>query len=644
MADDVERLRYRLEAQTAQFEREMAKAQRAVSRNAGRIDKDFKRIDKSVAATAAAFRGLLPALGVGALVSGFDRAISKLDAIGKTADRIGFTTDALQELRSAAEQSGVSVGALDVALQRFSRRVAEARQGTGGAVKALKEMGVALFEADGSARSNEAVLNDVADAMQRAGSESDRLRLAVKLFDTEGAGLAVTLRDGSAGLEAMRDRARELGSVIKEDSIRSAEALRTEIDLLSNALSSTFVSAAGVAATALNRLFNIGSASQIARLRTRQEVLSKEFNEVMAQLRQAESRAISGQERAFLESRRDALIPQIKAGVAEINALQETIDATGMPKPFASETGAGAGSGGGKGGAPSDEFGKLTESLIEANSRRADELKLIGLGEAARAREAAAIARGRLENDLFLAAMKDGIPITDDLRATVDAYGEATESLTLQLHAAEAAERAKAEASRAAEQAAERAKRNIESVGNALTQGVLQANSFADALRNVAIQLANFAVQGAFGAGPFAGISASLFGPAGNADGTLKLNAKGNAFSGGNIVPFARGGIVSAPTMFPMPSGAGLMGEAGPEAIMPLRRGPGGRLGVEASTAAPVVNVVVNSSERFGVSQRQGPDGRSVEIVIEQVVARSVTDPGSPISRALTLRGQRTAR
>lgn len=61
--------------------------------------------------------------------------------------------------------------------------------------------------------------------------------------------------------------------------------------------------------------------------------------------------------------------------------------------------------------------------------------------------------------------------------------------------------------------------------------------------------------------------------------------ANGGAFQGGNVIPFANGGVVNKPTLFPMANGAGLMGEAGPEAIMPLKRGPSGRLGVEMSGA-----------------------------------------------------------
>jgi phage-related minor tail protein len=59
-------------------------------------------------------------------------------------------------------------------------------------------------------------------------------------------------------------------------------------------------------------------------------------------------------------------------------------------------------------------------------------------------------------------------------------------------------------------------------------------------------------------------------------------------------MPFARGGVVSQPTSFPMRNGRGLMGEAGPEAIMPLARGADGRLGVQTAGGGRAVNVTVN--------------------------------------------------
>jgi phage-related minor tail protein len=69
--------------------------------------------------------------------------------------------------------------------------------------------------------------------------------------------------------------------------------------------------------------------------------------------------------------------------------------------------------------------------------------------------------------------------------------------------------------------------------------------------------------------------------------------AKGGSFAQGRVMPFASGGVVRNATLFPMRGGSGLMGEAGPEAILPLARGRDGRLGVRAGGGA-TTHVVIN--------------------------------------------------
>lgn len=84
--------------------------------------------------------------------------------------------------------------------------------------------------------------------------------------------------------------------------------------------------------------------------------------------------------------------------------------------------------------------------------------------------------------------------------------------------------------------------------------------------------------------------------------------ANGAGFAQGRVMPFAKGGIVSGPTTFPLRGGVGLMGEAGPEAIMPLSRGPDGRLGVQAGggrTVNVVMNITTPDVEGFRRSQGQ---------------------------------------
>ena len=71
---------------------------------------------------------------------------------------------------------------------------------------------------------------------------------------------------------------------------------------------------------------------------------------------------------------------------------------------------------------------------------------------------------------------------------------------------------------------------------------------------------------------------------------------KGNVFAKNKIVPYKYGGIVDRPTIFPMADGMGLMGEAGAEAVMPLKRGRDGKLGVQSSGGIGNISVNVNAS------------------------------------------------
>ena len=179
--------------------------------------------------------------GLGALI---DRSISAADAIGKTADKIGVGVEALQELRFAAKASGVEQQTLDMALQRFTRRAAEAAQGTGEAKDALAQMGIALRDQSGNLRRSEDLLGDVADAFARIEDPAERVRLAFKLFNSEGVALVNLLSDGSGELEELRDRARDLGIVLDEHLVRDAERARTELDTLSQVISANLTRAA----------------------------------------------------------------------------------------------------------------------------------------------------------------------------------------------------------------------------------------------------------------------------------------------------------------------------------------------------------------------------------------------------------------
>lgn len=144
----------------------------------------------------------------------------------------------------------------------------------------------------------------------------------------------------------------------------------------------------------------------------------------------------------------------------------------------------------------------------------------------------------------------------------------------------------------------------------------------SDALKGVAQSMVNAAyntalkpVQDGLGSAIAGGMNALV-------SGILPFE-KGGTFSQGRVTPFARGGVVSSPTTFPMRGGTGLMGEAGPEAIMPLTRGADGRLGVASAGGGRPVQVVMNIST---------PDVASFQKSQSQIAAQ--------MNRAMT-RGQR---
>jgi lambda family phage tail tape measure protein len=103
------------------------------------------------------------------------------------------------------------------------------------------------------------------------------------------------------------------------------------------------------------------------------------------------------------------------------------------------------------------------------------------------------------------------------------------------------------------------------------------------------------------------------------------LNAKGNVYAQNGIQAFARGGIVNGPTLFPFAKGTGLMGEAGPEAIMPLRRGRDGNLGVMSSgggTTNVVVNVDASGSSVEGDQSQAKALGNAISAAVQSELVK----------------------
>ena len=187
--------------------------------------------------------------GLGLLVK---QSLDATDALAKTAARIGTTTDSLSRLQYAARISGISVEQTNMALQRAVRRTSEAARGTGEAQQALRELGVDAAKL--ATMPLDKAMLQLADAFQQVGSGADELRLAFKLFDSEGAAFVNVLRQGSAGLNRLYAEANVLGAVMSQTAAKGVERANdalTKLFTVLNGLKDNIVAALAPAIEAL---------------------------------------------------------------------------------------------------------------------------------------------------------------------------------------------------------------------------------------------------------------------------------------------------------------------------------------------------------------------------------------------------------
>jgi len=287
---------------------------------------------------------------------------------------------------------------------------------------------------------------------------------------------------------------------------------------------------------------------------------------------------------------------------------------------------------------------------------------------------AAAVAAGRLRSPMLRSGTygiegREGFGITGSeniaaANARIEARLKREEELTERVEKAKlaAARRSLDERIRLEKEAEREMERAADSIGSSFERAFLSIidgtkdakAAFSDMAQSIISDIAKIVFQQSVSK-PIAGfLSSALSGFFGGffgggtamPDATVGYyappNAKGGAFSNG-VKMFAKGGVVGGPAMFGMQNGMGMMGEAGPEAILPLKRGPGGNLGVEGTP--PVVNVnIVNENGGEVETSQNGPN---IEVLIKRAVAQDIKGGGTvygAISKTFNIRPEVTRR
>lgn len=203
---------------------------------------------------------LAGALGIAFSAASFGQMIKRnIDLAHSTldvAEKLGTTTEALSKMRYAVSQTaGVASQEFDVALQRMTRRLAEAAQGGGVAKDAIEELG--LSAVDLAKSSPDEAFKLIMEQMSKLPDQADRVRLAFKFFDSGGVKLAQTAKSGAAGLEELYTQLENVGGVIKTSTAQQAAELNAKLGELEARFQGVGMQLAGEALPALDEFVTL---------------------------------------------------------------------------------------------------------------------------------------------------------------------------------------------------------------------------------------------------------------------------------------------------------------------------------------------------------------------------------------------------
>jgi len=196
---------------------------------------------------------LVSAVGAGGLGLLIANSLKSIDALAKTASRIGTTTEALSKLQYAGELAGVETNTLNMAMQRFVRRTAEATRGTGEAVSAFRQLKINAQEIQQLPLDER--MQQLARAFKELKTEEQKLAVAFKLFDSEGTAVINMLKQTGDEMDAVFKEAEQLGLVLSEDTAQGVEDANNAFTRLQGLFRGTVLQITGAVAPALEALF-----------------------------------------------------------------------------------------------------------------------------------------------------------------------------------------------------------------------------------------------------------------------------------------------------------------------------------------------------------------------------------------------------
>ena len=558
------------------------------------VEGKAKNLGMAVRGVGSAFKALFAAAAVAGFSAFVKGAIDSADAFGKLSTRTGIAADKLQAYANAGKLADVSQSDLETGLRTLARTQGEAADGVKTYSEAYARLGLSVKKADGNLKPSDQLLGEIADKFADLPNGPEKAAIAMDIFGRSGSKLITLLNGGTEALERFNyetsenfaqnaeyfnDQISILQIQFEGFRMQLADALLPALNAILEVFSDLFdsgtdfgplfktieVGVRGVGAVVLGlvqsmRFFTrvLTDLVSIANL-VRQGKFGEALNVAQVGLEDTRSQFFKD-----MQAQQKVLFGSSEAGASYFQRSTGGFTPVGIDS---GGTGRTRGAGTAAGTTPKQVSAEVLRLTKEINTARlaGNRLKEVDLGYdlAIQELKEKGITGNNLELEQSNLLTSYTLERLDVVKAMGDAFDENRNKLTK------------------TEQTLTDIGTSIKSgLVDGLNQAILQGKSLGSVLSGVLNQAAslffNMGIKSIF---PFLG------------------SAKGNVFAQNKVVPFAYGGVVNKPTLFPMANGMGLMGEAGPEAIMPLRRGRGGRLGVEAAGGgATTVNVSVDAS------------------------------------------------
>lgn len=223
------------------------------SDSVARVKSEFSSLVSVMGRVAAAAGIVMSASAFGGMIKkNIDLAHSTLDV----AEKLGTTTEALSKLRYAASQTaGMGAQEFDIALQRMTRRLAEAAEGGGVAKDAIKELGLSAQEL--SKQGPDQAFKMIMEQMSKLPDQADRVRLAFKFFDSGGVKLAQTAKGGATAVEELGKSLEDMGGVISTEMAQQSAELNGKLEEMQTRFAAVGMKVAGEALPSMQQFVDL---------------------------------------------------------------------------------------------------------------------------------------------------------------------------------------------------------------------------------------------------------------------------------------------------------------------------------------------------------------------------------------------------